>query len=133
MESWVRKYGFVGLIVVSILGGVALLARSVSTSLPAAPREVRLVARDMAFFVEGDSTPNPTLRFRAGEHVRIVLRNDDAGMDHDIAIGSWDVGSALLEGKGETAFEFQVPKRRGSETYACTPHAVMMRGAIEVE
>lgn len=133
MRFWVRKYGFIGLIVLTILGGVVLLAQRASSSLPPDPREVRLIARDMAFFIDGDDTPNPTLRFRAGEQVRIVLRNEDAGMNHDIAIRNWKVGSALLEGEGHTLFEFRVPDRRGSETYACTPHAVMMRGTIEVE
>ena len=133
MGFWVRKYGFVGLIVVAVLGGVALLARSGSSSLPASPREVRLVARDMTFFLDGDDTPNPTLRFRAGEQVRVVLRNEDAGMDHDVAIRNWSVGSALLSGKGETVLEFRVPDRRGSETYTCTPHPMMMRGTIEIE
>jgi plastocyanin len=128
----IRRYGFIGFLVVVILGGVVLLAMS-ATSEGTDPREVRLIARDMTFFVANDETPNPTLRFRAGERVRLVLRNEDAGMQHDFVIKNWKVGSALLNGKGETVFEFQVPEERGSESYSCTPHPVMMRGAIEVE
>lgn len=132
MSAQVRRYGFIGLIVVAVLGGVALLARSAAL-LPAAPREVRLVARDMTFFLAGDYTPNPTLRFRAGEHVRVILRNEDAGMEHDFVIKDWKVASTRLEGRGETTFEFRVPEQRGSKTYSCTPHPIVMRGTIDVE
>lgn len=127
----VRRYGFIGLIVVAMLGGVVLLARSASLS--TGPREVRLVVRDMTFFVEGDEAANPTLRFRAGEQVRLILRNDDAGMKHDFVVKKWNVASALLEGEGEAVVEFRVPEERGSETYSCTPHPLMMRGTIAVE
>lgn len=126
-----RRYGFIGLIVVAMLGGVVLLARN--ASMPAPPRDVRLVVRDMTYFVEGDDTPNPTLRFRAGERVRLILRNDDAGMKHDFVVKNWNVASVLLDGEGQTAVEFRVPEDRGTETYSCTPHAVMMRGTIAVE
>lgn len=130
--STIRRYGFIGLVAVAILGGVVLLA--MSATFPATdPRELRLVARDMTFFIDGDNTPNPTLRFRAGELVRVVLRNEDAGMEHDFAIKNWKVGSALLDGKGETVFEFRVPDKRGPEAYSCSPHPVMMRGSIDVE
>jgi plastocyanin len=128
----VRRYGLIGLVVGGVLGGVALLAMKAVSADPG-PREVRLVARDMTFFVEGDLTPNPTLRFRAGERVRLILRSEDAGMKHDFVVKKWEVGSALLDGKGETVFEFRVPEQRGSEAYSCTPHPVMMRGTIEVE
>jgi plastocyanin len=128
----IRRYGFIGLLVGAMLGGVVLLAMTAGAE-SADPREVRLVVRDMTFFVANDETPNPTLRFRAGETVRVVLRNEDAGMQHDFIIKNWKVGSALLDGKGETVFEFQVPEKRGPESYSCTPHAVMMRGTIEVE
>jgi plastocyanin len=129
--SSVRIYGFVGLFVVAVLGGVALLAMNASSIDP--PREVRLVARDMTFYVAGQDTPNPTLRFRAGETIRLVLRNEDPGMTHDFAVKSWKLASRLLEGKGETTLEFRVPDAAGTQTYSCTPHSRMMRGSIEVE
>jgi plastocyanin len=132
--SRVRTYGFIGLIVVAILGGVALLAKNAATSSGSpVPREIRLVARDMTFYLEGQDTPNPTLRVRAGEELKLVLRNEDAGMNHDFVVRSWDVASRLLEGKGEASFVFRVPDKRGSETYSCTPHSGMMRGTLEVE
>ena len=96
-------------------------------------REVRLVARDMTFYVEGSLEPNPTLAFRAGEKVRLILKNEDAGIDHNFSIPTWDATTKLLEGRGEDAIEFKVPKRKGSEKYTCTPHSEMMRGTIRIE
>lgn len=126
-----RVFGVAGLLAVALVAGVAMLPAPASTD--AGAREVRIVARDMAFYVDGDDRPNPTLRFRAGEQIRLVLRNEDAGMDHDFAIGNWRVGTKLLEGTGEDAVTFRVPEARGSESYACTPHSGMMRGAIDIE
>jgi plastocyanin len=111
----------------------------VSASRPAAngdpgPREIRIVARDMAFFVDGDDAANPTLRLKAGEQVRLVLRNEDAGLTHDFAIASWKIATKTLTEKGaETAVVFRVPGDRGTTPYQCTPHAQMMRGSIQVE
>ena len=43
-------------------------------------REITLVARDMAFYLESDpDDAEPDDRVKAGERVRIVLRNEDAG------------------------------------------------------
>jgi plastocyanin len=99
-----------------------------------APREVTVVAREMAFFVDGQATPNPALTFRAGERVRLVLRNEDAGIIHDFVIRSWRVATKTLADKGaRDVVEFRVPKERGTYEYQCTPHSAMMRGRITVE
>ena len=98
------------------------------------PREIRIVVRDMTFYVDGHDEPNPTLRVRAGEQIRLVLRNDDPGMSHDFAVKSWQVMTPLVTARGaETAVVFRVPQRRGSYTFSCTPHARIMRGTIQVE
>ena len=47
-------------------GAIALSARGDG------PREIRLVVRDMNFYLDGRGDANPTLRLRAGEHVRRV-------------------------------------------------------------
>jgi plastocyanin len=110
-----------------------ILASSRATGTPS-PREIRIVVRDMTFYVEGQDEPNPTLRLRAGEQIRLVLRNEDPGMSHDFAVGSWRVMTPLVTARGaEAVVVFRVPQRRGSYTYSCTPHATIMRGTIQVE
>ena len=110
-----------------------ILASSRATGTPS-PREIRIVVRDMTFYVEGQDEPNPTLRLRAGEQIRLVLRNEDPGMSHDFAVSSWRVMTPLLNARGaEAVVVFRVPQRRGSYTYSCTPHATIMRGTIQVE
>jgi plastocyanin len=96
-------------------------------------REVRLVAIDRTYYVEGQPTPNPTLKVRAGERIRLVLRNEDEGMRHDLRIPEWNVVVPPIEGKGERALTFRVPDARGNASYACTPHPSSMRGSIEIE
>lgn len=97
------------------------------------PREIRLVARDMTYYLEGQLEPNPTLRVRRGERVRIVLRNDDRGISHDLAVAAWKVYTPLIIGIGEAVMEFRAPEAAGEEAYWCTPHGEMMRGTIRVE
>jgi plastocyanin len=96
-------------------------------------REVRLVVRDMSFYLEGATEPNPTLTFRAGERVKLILRNEDAGIDHNFAVAAWEAKTKLLEGRGEDSILINVPAARGTESYTCTPHAEMMRGTIRIE
>lgn len=95
-------------------------------------REIHLVVRDMTFYVEGQSQPNPTLFAHPGERIRFVLRNTDVGMSHDFAIRSWRVSTKLLKGKGQDAIEFTVPMTRGTFDYTCSPHAEMMSGTLVV-
>jgi hypothetical protein len=96
-------------------------------------RELRLVAVDRTFYVEGQPTPNPTLKLRAGERIRLVLRNEDEGMRHDLKIPAWNVAVPPINGKGERTLTFRVPDMRGHASYACTPHSSSMMGSIDVE
>jgi plastocyanin len=96
-------------------------------------REVTLVARGMAFYLESDpQTPNPTLVVRAGERVRVVLRNEDRGMTHDFAVPALDTGMDLLRWNEAGEVTFTVPSRPGTYEYVCNPHRLMMAGAIRV-
>lgn len=125
----------------AILVAVVLTAAAVIVSLlpmlastPADPiRDVRIVTRDMTFYLEGSDEPNPTLTFRAGEQVRILLKNEDDGMDHDFSVPAWQTKTKLLTGRGEDALVIRVPSRTGFESYTCTPHAEIMRGTIRIE
>jgi plastocyanin len=95
--------------------------------------EVVLVARDMAFYRDGDfESANPPLRFAAGARVRLVLRNEEPGMKHNFAVPALDVATRDLNGEGVARVEFAVPDRKGRLAYECTPHSLMMRGTIEI-
>jgi hypothetical protein len=111
---------------------VSLLPMIASTSTDPI-RDVRLITRDMTFYLEGSDEPNPTLTFRAGEQVRILLKNEDDGMDHDFSVPGWQVKTKLLTGRGEDALVIQVPAKTGTEVYTCTPHAEIMTGTIRIE
>lgn len=113
-----------------LLATIALSALTARSQPP--PREIVLVARGMAFYVEGESAPNPTLRLRAGERVRLVLRNAEPGVTHDFAVDAWDVWTVALEDLGVAAVVIDVPQLPGASEYVCRFHTSMMRGVIEV-
>jgi plastocyanin len=71
---------------------------------------------------------------RAGEQVKVHLRNEDAGMRHDFAVNAWTVSTKVLEDRGEEdTIVFRAPLDRGTTTYLCTPHSKMMSGTIRIE
>ena len=128
-----RRYIRIGFAAMALVAAAALLPM-IGASREADPiREVRLVARDMTYYLDGQDQPNPTLRLRAGERVKFVLRNEDDGMNHDFTVRQWDVGVGAISGKGSDSVTFTVPAQRGSHVYSCTPHPSSMRGVIEVE
>jgi plastocyanin len=96
-------------------------------------REITLVARGMAFYLESDpNTPNPTLDVKAGERVRIILRNQDRGLTHDFAVPGLRKRTDEIEWSETGDVAFSVPKRPGTYQYECQPHRLMMRGTIRV-
>ena len=127
----IKTYTRVGLVLVVVVAAAAMLPRIVSSR--AEVREVTLVVRNMTYYLDGSQTPNPSLRFSPGEKVRLTLRNEDRGMSHDFNVKAWGVATKVLEGTGKDTVTFRVPKRGGSTNYTCTPHTLMMNGAIVVE
>ena len=129
-----KKRALLAAVLVALGVVVVTLLPMLASSDAEAVREIRLVARDMRFYVEGNDQPNPTISLRAGERVRIVLRNEDAGMRHDFAVKGWTVGTRLLVDHGEQdAIVVQVPSERGTQPYHCTPHPRMMSGTLRIE
>jgi plastocyanin len=126
-----RRYIRVGVILLAAVFVAALLP--IIGSSREADREVQLVIRDMTYYVDGQSDPNPTLQFDVGERVKIVLRNEDEGMEHDFTVRAWEVAVPVIAGKGSNSVTFTVPQLRGSHAYSCTPHPSSMRGVIEIK
>src|SRR5687768_4317310 len=126
----------VGAVVAAIAVAVSLLpmiASSGSSDAEDPTRDVRLVIRDMAYYLDGKGEANPTLYFRRGERVRLFVVSEDAGMEHDFVVRPWNVATKTIEGRGEDEITIRVPKRPGIDTYFCTPHAGKMRGTVVVE
>jgi plastocyanin len=120
----------VGAVVMLAVGGVALAKKNRSGSDAV---EVRLVVRDMAYFVEGASERNPTLRVPRGARLRLVLTNDDPGYSHNLVVSALAIDMPLLtRGRSQTV-DVTVPDAPGVHQYACGPHAQMMRGNIAIE
>lgn len=121
------------LVFVLLVGALALAtAASFSSTHGPGFREVVLVARGMAYYLEGDSAPNPVIRLRAGERVRLTLRNEAPGFVHDLAVASMGVDVGPLASGEQQSATFTAPAASGRHEYVCRPHAVMMRGWIEV-
>ena len=129
----IRRLVRVGVVVIAAVAAAALLPIIGSSRAADPVREVRLTVRDMTYYLDDRHEPNPTLHLRAGERVKLVLRNEDEGMQHDFRVRAWDLGTSIIDGKGESTVTFRVPEARGSEVYSCTPHPSSMRGVIEIE
>lgn len=104
----------------------------VMTKAPA--REIRLVAKDMSFYLDGDfEHRNPVIEVMAGENVRIVMRNEERGMTHDFAVPAAGARTDLLSWNEQGAVTFEVPATPGTYEYVCTPHGLMMKGTLKVD
>ena len=106
---------------------------SACTSHAGPTRDIVLVARGMTFVVDGRlDAPNPLIPLKAGERVRVVLKNEAPGLLHDFVIPEWDVAIEQIRA-GETGdVTFVVPDTPGRFEYQCRPHSAMMTGVVEV-
>jgi hypothetical protein len=96
-------------------------------------RTITIVARDMSFYLPGESVKNPRLVAGRGELLRIVLKNDDPGMAHDLSFPSLGVASPMLRRSGtEAEVVLRAPQQPGRHEYLCSLHALLMRGELEV-
>jgi plastocyanin len=126
-ETKRKLAGGMVLAVVVTLAAVSLFANPFWSKGAAPPvREIVLEARDLAF--GGD---NPTLQLSPGERVRLVVRNNDPGILHSIALPGIDSTVRTIKWGEEVAFEITVPDG-GTWEYVCPQHLPKMRGKIEV-
>ena len=125
---------FAGLTAVAVVAFAVTVLPMIAASNSGAVRDINIVVRNMAFYVENSPEPNPIITLRAGERVRMRVRSEDAGMRHDFTIKAWTVSTKMLEGRGgEDVVEVRVPDAPGSQTYQCTPHPKMMTGTVRIE
>jgi len=133
MWRWRGASGAVAAVLLAALTVVLLsVLLPLTASTRAAVRDITLVTRDMAFYLEGGSVPNPTIRLEPGEEVRFILRNLDPGIAHNLAIDGWHLETASLEADASATLRVRAPDQPGRQTYVCAPHREMMRGVIEV-
>jgi hypothetical protein len=96
-------------------------------------RAVTLVCRNMAFLLPGGTTSNPALRVVTGETIALELRNEDGpGILHDLAIDSLGVATELLQPGQVAHVTFTAPSQPATLEYYCRPHALVMRGTLQV-
>ena len=118
---------------VAALAAIIVVAALLPVMTDAPVREITLVTRGMAFYVEGDlDRPNPTLEVKAGERVRIVVRNEERGMTHDFSVPAAQAATELLNWNEQDAVTFDVPDTPGTYEYFCQPHRLMMKGRLVV-
>ena len=120
----------IGVLLAAALGVVAMSWRAAETH---DVREIRLVARGMTFYLDGAGEANPTLRLHAGETVRLVLRNEDRGMTHDVTVPEWNAATPLVAGLHDGSAVVTAPARGTRTGYYCSPHQQTMKGTIIVE
>lgn len=97
-----------------------------------APREIHIVIRDMAFYVNDDTSPNPAIVVAPGESVALIVRNDDAGIVHDFGVPAWASSTRRLRAGESQRLVLQAPAATGGTPYHCSPHSRMMSGEIVV-
>lgn len=113
-------------LVIGIVAALPLLAEHAAT------RQIVLVAKGMSFVIDGQTELNPALTLKAGERVRLVLRNETPGIAHDFAIPALKVALAPIGHGEEATVTIEAPTAPGRYEYQCRPHAQMMRGVLEV-
>lgn len=123
------------LVPIAVLLVLAVIGLSVGARARSQPetRTITLEVRDMAFFLPDDETPNPRLKVRRGEEVKLVLYNQDPGRSHDLNVESLDLATRMLRAVGESAeLTLHAPAEPGEHAYVCSLHTQMMRGVLEV-
>lgn len=121
------------LMIVAVSTTGAVLA---SMAQNAVSREITMVAKNMVFSVQSSETSgeaNPTITVKRGQKITIILRNDDAGMLHDLLIEGLDVRLEAVSCGERTRLTFTAPREPGKYVYLCSFHPTRMRGVFIVE
>ena len=120
------------IVIVASLAGVVLASMAQGT----VSREITIVAKDMVFSIQSSESTgeaNPTITVKRGQKVTITLRNDDAGMIHDLIIEGLDLSLETVSYGETTRLTFTVTSEPGEYVYLCSFHPRRMRGMFIVE
>ena len=93
---------------------------------PEAVVTVVVVAKDMKF-----NQTNPTIYIRPGTKIRLILRNEDPGMRHDLVLEALGLETPIIKNGESAVLEFEVGDE-GRFEYICSLHPVLMKGILMV-
>ena len=133
-DSTMKRNGLFSalIVIVASLAGVVLASMAQGT----VSREITIVAKDMVFSIQSSESTgeaNPTITVKRGQKVTITLRNDDAGMIHDLIIEGLDLSLETVSYGETTRLTFTVTSEPGEYVYLCSFHPRRMRGMFIVE
>ena len=129
-----KRIGLLTALMIVVVSATGVVLASIAQG--AVSREITIVAKNMVFSVpslETSGEVNPTITVKRGQRVTITLRNDDAGMQHDLVIEGLDVRLEVVSCGGTTRLTFTVPREPGEYVYLCSFHPRRMRGVFIVE
>lgn len=129
-----KRIGLLTALMIVVVSATGVVLASIAQG--AVSREITIVAKNMVFSVpslESSGEANPTIIVKRGQRVTIVLRNDDAGMQHDLVIEGLDVRLEVVSCGETTRVTFTVPREPGEYVYLCSFHPRRMRGVFVVE
>lgn len=123
--------------VVGFLAGVLTLALTAfygGRPQDAPPREIVLVASDVAFYLAGQpDKPNPPITLKKGQSVKLVISNAEPDrVLHCFTIAGLNVKTEGSLAAGETENLLFTARKRGTYPYACLMHP-SMTGKVVVE
>lgn len=110
------------LIVLSVVSARAVLGGATGDT----GLTIVVTAKDMMY-----NGTNPEIVLAPGQRVRLVLRNEEPGVKHDLVIPELNLRTPLLEFGEQAVLEFLAPDR-GTFVYLCSLHPVRMRGVVRV-
>ena len=129
-----KRIGLLSVLMIVVVSATGVVLASIAQG--AVSREITIVAKNMVFSVpslETSGEVNPTITVKRGQRVTITLRNDDAGMRHDLVIEGLDVRLEVVSCGETTRLTFTVPREPGEYVYLCSFHPRRMRGVFIVE
>jgi len=129
-----KRIGLLSALMIVVASATGAVLASMAQG--AVSREITMVAKNMVFNVpslESSGEANPTITLKRGQKITIILRNDDAGMLHDLLIEGLDVRLEAVSFGETTRLTFTVPREPGKYVYLCSFHPTRMRGVFIVE